>query len=296
MDHNIATIINYSSNDYRFLDECIKRVRPFSQKIIVAVCDHFFNGDKESREMLHRSYFEHPDCTFVEYQFGEPYGMSPPVCGKEGMERYWRNTSRYVGYHFVEDAEFALFLDAAEICDTRRFIDWLEYSAYRLSAAFQFPGYFYFLRPEYQCQVFFGSMVMVRCDQLGPEMVLSPEGREGIFQAVSGEKEEGTLALDGEPLFHHYSWVRSKSELHKKVKTWGRGGRDKLERLEAEPFLGVGPDPIHGLPYNIVPAEFNPLAIPAHIARTRTLHAGYDVRSYPNVRCVDRSKLLSVFS
>ena len=297
MQHNIATIINFCSNDYRFLNECINRVRAFSKQILIPVCDHFFDGREESREILHRAYFEHPDCTFIEFAFGKPYGMNPHVPHEDAWTHYWHSTSRYVGYHFLNDVEYVLFLDADEICDTRRFVDWLECSPYREFSASRFPGYFYFLRPEYQCQVHFGSMLFARKESLGGEMLLSIEERKGTFHAMGGRKQEGVYALDNKPLFHHYSWVRSKSELQRKVASWGHKADDnwpeKLARLEAEPFTGVGPDPVHGLPYDYVAPFCDPLEINVDLLRTREIHRKCDVRGYPNVIQTDPIRLLA---
>jgi hypothetical protein len=213
------------------------------------------------------------------------------VSADESWTQYWHSTSRYVAYHFVKDAEYVLFLDADEICDTKRFIDWLELTPYRFFTAFSFPGYFYFLRPEYQCQVHFGSMLFARREDLGAEALLSVDERKGTFQVLGGKKEEGILALDNVPIFHHYSWVRSKKELYRKVRTCGDMA-EKLERLEAEPFTGHGTDPVHGLPYNIVDTTFDPLKVDVDFFRKREIHRGYDVRQYPNVVLTDRLNLL----
>ena len=44
----IAAIINFCTNDYRFLARSIAETKSFSSQIIVPVCDHFFDGTPET--------------------------------------------------------------------------------------------------------------------------------------------------------------------------------------------------------------------------------------------------------
>ena len=64
--YNVTTIINYCTNDYRFIGHCIHEAKQFSEQIIVPVCDHFLDGTPENRELLDRTYEENrQDATFA---------------------------------------------------------------------------------------------------------------------------------------------------------------------------------------------------------------------------------------
>ena len=67
--HSIDTVISYCSNDFRFIDKCIEEAKLFSQKIVIAVCDHFFDGTEERRDLLEHTYARHPDCHFIEFSY-----------------------------------------------------------------------------------------------------------------------------------------------------------------------------------------------------------------------------------
>lgn len=51
MPHNkyrVATVINYCTNDYKFIGYCIAEAGAFSAQVIVPVCDHFLDGTPEN--------------------------------------------------------------------------------------------------------------------------------------------------------------------------------------------------------------------------------------------------------
>ena len=56
--YKIATIINYCTTDYKFIGHCINEAKSFSDQVIVPVCDHFYDGTPEDRELLEKTYKE----------------------------------------------------------------------------------------------------------------------------------------------------------------------------------------------------------------------------------------------
>lgn len=67
------------------------------------------------------------------------------------------------------------------------------------------------------------------------------------------------LSEEGNPIVHHFSWVRNKEDMLKKVKNWGHNS-DKnwinlVEKEFSRPFNGT--DFVHGYEYNIVENKFN---------------------------------------
>lgn len=286
----IATIINYCTNDYRFLKGCLDEVRLFSDQIIVVVCDHFFDGSEENRALLNRSYSEHPDVTFVEFAFDEerPYGLSPFVSkNHENWIHYWHSTSRYVGYFFLqEDVETVLFLDVDEICDGKRFREWLDLFPYMNYSALWLSEYFYFREPSNRAKIAFRSGLLVAKAAVTPELLLDEYERRGLFISVKGEKLDLVNGLDGKPLIHHYSWVRTKEELEKKV-CWGHHLELDWKALIEDEFKTpfTGEDKIWGLEYEMVAPFFDPLSISVpKLKKGEKAH-------YPNVSSVNRDTI-----
>ena len=86
------------------------------------------------------------------------------------------------------------------------------------------------------------------------------EERQQLFNIpnfISGDYTP--ILYDNEPLIHHYSWVRTKEEMLKKVLNWGhkndKNWSDLIEEEFSRPFNGT--DFVHGYNYNIVENKFN---------------------------------------
>lgn len=258
----ISTIISYCTNDYRFLDLCIKGVAPFSQEVVIPVATHTFDGREEDRERLNQSYGEQTGCQFLEYAYGEPYGLFPDY-KKEEEAHYWHATSRYLGALYAK-GEYLLFLDVDEIVDTERFLAYLQAVDWQKYEAIRFQMHFYFRESKYRAVATPNYALLMKKGALESELLLDPLERQGMFASVRGPKLDHVVGLDGEPLIHHYSWVRSEEELQRKVKMWGhRDDKDFSSLVEKEfslPFRGH--DLIYGLHYKEVIPAHNPLAVP----------------------------------
>jgi hypothetical protein len=286
----IATVINYCSHDYRFLSLCLKEVEPFSSQIVVPVCDHFFDGRRENKALLQHSYSENPTVQFVEFAFDseKAYGITSRI-EKDDPDwiHYWHSTSRYVGFYHVDpSAEYILFLDVDEVTESRRFLEWLKTFPYQEFDAMRFTNFFYFRESKYRSLKPGRTALMVKRSSIEPELILDPLERKGLFNAIAGKKIEDVYGVDGFPLFHHYSWVKTKEELLSKI-TWGHH-KDKdwkalLEEEFSRPFKGR--DAIWNERYEEVLAPHDPLSI--------TVPQDLISSERPkNLLCVNRSDML----
>jgi hypothetical protein len=266
----IGAIVNYCTNDYRFLRLCLKEIASFSSQVIVPVCDHFFDGSPENRELLDLSYAEHPECQFIEFHFdpARPYGLYCPwTPGDEEWIHYWHSTARYVGFPFLrEEIDTVLFVDVDEVFDGARMQQWLEGFDYASYDALRFSSYFYFREAKYRSTSFPLNVLLAKKSAISsPEMLLDVRERKGVFDAICGCKIQHVRGLDDEPLVHHYSWVKPKPELLKKVTCWGHHHEKNwaalLEKEFAQPFTGM--DALYGLHYEEVEPLHDPLAVEA---------------------------------
>jgi len=82
----LSTIINYCSNDFRFIDHVIRSVLPFTDQVIVPICDHFYDGEPENKQKLLTTYLKNPAVRFVEFS----YDSEKAWLGA----RYWTNMAR----------------------------------------------------------------------------------------------------------------------------------------------------------------------------------------------------------
>ena len=233
---SIASVISFCSLDERFLPYVVESVKPFSKQIIISVCDHRFCGTPEDNSRFFKAV---SDCTFVEYAFSKNrlYGTDCFIDPNDPLYmHHWHNTSRLVGYYFVDPGvDWLLFLDADEIIDHKRFSDceWNE-DAYRLAA------YRYFREPSFVADRWEDTALLVQKKHVKPDILLHPKERGGMASAFNAKKM--TTGVDGTPLVHHYSWVRTKQEMLDKVNCWAHGYENNWELLIEEemdkPFSG----------------------------------------------------------
>lgn len=255
----IAAIINFCSNESRFIGPCIEQAQRFAKQVIVPVCDHFFDGTVENRAVLEQIYKAYPDCLFIEYPF-IPSEIPRRIFNEISPAHFWHSCSRLVGASFLEkDIQAALFLDADEIADGSKFAEWLESSDYQQHTVMKLANYWYFREPIYQALSHEDSVVLVQARALDPEILLRQEERDAIYDLLPGPKRRSVMGSDGQPMFHHFSWVRTKEEMLKKVQSWGHKGDRNwallVEKEFAEPFQGI--DFIHGYRYKTVDPVFD---------------------------------------
>lgn len=264
---NIATIISFCTNDFRLLEACVAGVRPFSQRIILSVCDHFFDGSEENYALVEEAFRLCPDCLWIEYPFypqASYRAFTPHFPDHPFWRHEWHNTGRWVAYYFIpQNAEYILFLDVDEIVDGPRFMNWLEHFDLNSYAALRLSAHWYFREAKYQATTRDDISLLVAKKAIHPEYLWSVDERMGIFDAVSGKKERDVKGLDNIPLVDHYSWVRTKEELQKKFHTWGhhaeRPWQELLKNEYAHPFKGQ--DFIRRYAYAEIEPHFDPLSV-----------------------------------
>jgi hypothetical protein len=262
----LGAIINFCSNDYPFLRHCITAIKPVSAQVLVPVCDHFFDGKKEDRETLDRIYAENPDVQFIEF----PFDQNKSLYGSHSSV-YWHNLARMIGSFFLKDEmEYVFFLDCDEIVDSNRSSQWLETFPYRDYEAIRFYNYWYFRESHLQAKTWEDTPLLVNKRILNGAILMNEHERMGIYDEISGNKTRRMPGSDSKPMFHHYSWVRTKEQLMRKVVSWSHNWeRDWTKQVEEEfshDFNGT--DFVHGYefievsPYVAIdllkkPAEFS---------------------------------------
>ena len=278
--HPIATIVNFSSNESRFIKSTLEQALTFSMQVIVPVCDHFFDGSEENRPLLEKIYAAFPECLFVEYPY-LPKKIPKKILKQVETAHFWHSLSRLVGFNFVdEEAESLLFLDADEIPDGKQFLEWLNCSDYMHHTALKLSNYWYFRQPTHQALKFEDSIVLAQKKALEWEILLHKEERDAIYNLLPNPKRRHVFGPDGHPMFHHYSWVRTKEEMLKKVRAWGHRADRDWEALVQEEFNAPfrGTDFVHGYSYKSVNPPFEisldtPEFKPKGIPQVRRLNA-----------------------
>jgi len=208
----VSTIINYCSNDYRFIKPVIDSALEFSKQVIVPVCSSFFDGSPEDRYILNKTYKESPNAKFVEFpvimKYREKYGPHYPP-----------NISRWVGFQEIDkNVDAILFLDSDELVESRMFLEWLNTPGLEKYNGYRFLTHWYFRDTTIRRKMFGRTIVMVKTSMIKNSTLFTRKERLGLLSV--GNTLGRILYSNGEPMFHHFSWVRTKNEMLKKVKTW----------------------------------------------------------------------------
>lgn len=248
--HKIATLINFSSNEAAFLKPCLEEVLPFSAQVIVSVCDHFFDGVEENKELLSKIYAEFSNVQFIQFEFQKEknlYGAH--------SAHFWHNLGRLLGfYHVNSEIEYLLFLDVDEIIERKRFEEWLKDFPLNNYAALRLACYWYFRAEKYQAKYWEDTPLLAKKSVLNHDILMNGLERAGSYSQIYGKKERHIKGKDHLPMVHHYSWVRTKEQMLRKVVSWGhREERDWVALVEKEfsaPFKGK--DFVHGYEFTEV--------------------------------------------
>jgi len=243
----IATFINYCTNDYRFIKRTIDNATPFSSQIIVPVCDHYFTGEEENRELLNKTYKENPSAQFIEYEWDANHNT-----------RYWSNMSRLIATNELnDDIDWVMLMDSDEIFETDMFIDYLKNTKFDLMS-YKFQSYFYFREPIYQAIQWEDASNLSRRELMKTDVFNYIHERGQYGEGLNIPKLD-KITYNGLPMIHHYSWSRTKEQMLRKVQTWwhkdDRNWTDLVEKEFSHPFNGT--DFVHGYQYKVVENKYN---------------------------------------
>jgi hypothetical protein len=296
--HAIASVISFCSNDWRFFSKAIEGIRPFSQQMIVTVCDHFFDGTPENYPLLEEVYRAYPDVEFIEFAYDSKhsYNSYSTYFPDHPLWRHeWHNTGRWIAALLCDSAiEYLYFCDGDEVTEGERFLEWLDSFDYQSWDAMRFACHWYFREARYRADAQDDMCLLVKKSAISPDMWWSEHERMGIYLSIAGAKRQGVRGREGNPLVHHYSWVRTKEELLKKFSSWGHFWERDWEGLVEREFQGTfkGIDFIRGYSYMEEDPSFDPMAIevPSLPKMGIEEHIAH-VKLFDNVRRVDRQEM-----
>ncbi len=294
----IASVISFCTQDFRFLKTCIEGVQNFSSQVIVTVSDHFFDGKEEDYALLEELYSNFPDVTFIEFGYdpNTSYHYTSLLSLDDPNFRHqWHNTGRWISYFFLKkEIEYIYFSDVDEIVNGEAFNQWLEHTDLENYCAWRFASFWYFREAKFQATTYDPISLLVKKASLKPDMLWNPHERTGIYLEMQGQKLPDVKGLNGEPMVHHYSWVRTQEEMKRKMASWGhyweRDWQKLIEEEYARPFNGV--DFVRKYTYAIVENSFDPLQLDIPVLSPVSKEEHYERLSrFKNVIRVEREAM-----
>ncbi len=241
----ISVVINYCSNDERFIRTSLNNLLKITDDIIIPISSHFYDGSSEDLASIKELSLEYPTVNFKVYEWDNTK-----------YPRYWHNYSRLYGTQFCK-YDWVLYLDADEIVEHKPFLKFIntelkDHDTYKLAC------YWYFREPIYQSTEWEDTPVLVRKNLVYIDLYAKNAERDQLY-IIQNAKKRKMVTLDNKPFIHHFSWVRTKEAMLKKVKTWGHRNDKDWESCVNEEFSRSfnGSDFIHGYTYKIVENKFN---------------------------------------
>lgn len=248
-----STLIIFSGLDDPFLDVCLDGVIPASERVLALAYDRLFDGSDDRagvEAMVARNANKNVEMEIL------PLPENPTE-----DDWFYHNWLRREGFRRLEaSADYTLFLDGDEVAEPAALRAWRDRYGPR-PGNFFFPCHFYFREPIYQSLTPHASPRMARNDLLRAALGWGGE-------AFVRDNKVDRASYDFEPrypvpeiLFHHFSFVRTKEQMLRKVRTWAdRYERPRdvwealVEREFSRPFTGR--DFRWGYSYRTVPNRF----------------------------------------
>ena len=249
----LVTLVSYCSLEKAFGTAVISNARMFSDLVVVSIGSRLYTGEPEDvaserASLVAGSYSDEVSSLcpvhVVSYEVSEPLMRTPIAL---------HNLSREVGLQAARAALgirtpfWTLMLDGDEVPDGSRVREWWRSSAGDAvrsdpRTVHKMANHWMFAHPRLVADTLEDSVLLVHSDALlNRESLQHPRERDGIYlwhlTSPEGWRDlrvvRRVLSSDGQPMFWHFSWVRSsrtgadgkpdggRAALKAKVANWG---------------------------------------------------------------------------
>ena len=242
-------MIRFSSIDDPFIDKCIDNVLPFSNKVILTAFNKLWDGTDDLpgiNKIIERNKNKNVDFEIIDIDtintLNFTYHSEWLVLAMKSI----KNSAPYI-----------LFIDGDEIADTHLLSRWKNNFRGDIYTM-RFKNYYYFREPIYQSDELENSPLLISNSFL--DFLIKCDYHTSLIQPWDRNffSFGGKIYEDG-VIFHHFSWVRTKEQMLKKVKTWHHKNDKNWVQLVEKEFSHEfdGTDFVHGYRYKQVPNYFN---------------------------------------
>lgn len=248
----IDVVIPYCTLDELFIEKNIEQCLKFANNIFISVSSHLYTGELENKASIDKlkSYCsQYKNIDILEYQWHN----------NATFNFYWNCYSRWIGIEKCK-TDYIMQLDSDEIIDGDMFLKsyseneeqfWTKFKSYALNM------YWYYRDFCYRSKIQEQAHIVVSKSVLSKNNVFTKYDRGGHAVVDNITSMFGVKYKDNSYI-HHFSWVRKKEDLLKKVAGWGHKSERKWEDLIVEefskPFLGK--DLVHGYEFEKVEPPF----------------------------------------
>lgn len=236
----ISVVITHSSIENQFIDRQLKECAKFSDDIVVVSLKNFINGEEDKNlRVIYKDNVKHKIVTC----------LSDSIKDKH-------NTTRWQGFISTDNKyDYVLFLDGDEIPNGDLFKEHLDNYPFDVSDALSYKCYWYFRSELYRAKTTEQCALLVKKSVIDRDFIFHEAERWNFLNRINPLNYELDVAsFDGEPMLHHYSWVRTKEQMLQKVSGWGHSNERDWKALVEEEFSREfsGRDFVHNYEYEIL--------------------------------------------
>lgn len=243
IDKGISVIIPYCSLERDLLDDVLQSVDGTCDEIILVYMTHFWDGTPDT------------ETPSVIAEFKKKYKIKD-ICLEwtaDSVSSTWECKMRKHAF-LNSTKDWILFIDSDEVLRNKdAFTKWFQSIRDGSVHSYKLANYWYFLSKQRRAKPIEDSIVLIKRNEITLRHFDQFKANRDAF--VNKNTPRYTKDLNAEPMFDHFSWVRSKDVLLKKVKAWGHHG-DKdwvplLEKAFSEDILTTK-DFVHNYTYDII--------------------------------------------
>jgi len=265
----ISVIINFCSNESMFLDALLTEVQKFSHDIVVSYGSKLYDGKDEDFELIASFKDKYPLVTFSCYEVNKSLDMSKQRGVVRRPTAYWHNLARWTALQHLKTPastpdNWVFILDADEIPEGDRVKQWLDHYSPLLNPThcYKIATYWYFKLPIFQAKTYEDSILLMHRSHLTEDTIFGDYERDYTIHKSGTHLQRSIMGLDGMPMWHHFSFVRTKEGIKRKLSSWAhvddffKGAN--VDNIVNFMYKDNNPnDFVHHYEYNQVPNKFN---------------------------------------
>ncbi len=260
----VSVIISYSSNEKASIHAVISQALKFSEDIVVSYGSHLLDGTREDTQHIQDLAEKYPKVNFVEFQIDFSLDLSKQPGVQSRPTAYWHNLARWTGVQNLKKKQWVFILDADEVADGKLVKTWLQNTVPHLNQAdcYKMANFWYFKKPIFQATTLESSVLLVHFRILTKASIFGDWERTHIIEMSKCIVHDAVKDFDGEVLWHHYSWVRSRSRMEHKLRHWAHAD-DTFKSVDAKQLVDTifkddqVNDVVHGYQYTVVNNTFD---------------------------------------
>ena len=219
----VSVCINFCVNELPFLKPLLQQCALFSDDVMVLMGDRLCDGSSQKVRVFEGHFnkiYSHPSVRFLEYVVDAREWEALRAGGAALRPRaYVLNLARWTGIVAAKH-DWVFLLDADEIPEGARVREWLGVAGPTLDPGhvYKLSNYWYFKSPTNQATTYEDSVMLANKRTLDKKAVFGDHERDSIPKETGAPLHHDVRGVDGLPMFHHYSWVRSKAGLETKIR------------------------------------------------------------------------------